>query len=336
MLNQKFMVSAVAVATSTALLLGCSGKKNDVTSADSASGQALTVGVLVPGSKTDRGWMESGYNGVKDAEKEFGSKLKTQVIENINYADMEQAITTLATKNQMVIGVGGQTQATVFKVALKFPQVKFVVIGGNKEPNMPPNVAGYDVKQAEISYAAGAAAAMLSKSGVISYVGGMEIPAIVNTGNEYARGAQSINPKIKVITSYTGDFEDVTKAHEATLAAISQGADIHYYLMNLGIKGIEQAAKEHDTHIMGSYSDRCDEKNPLYLGYVTTGVGYQVQYAIEQLENNQWQAGYKPFGLAMGPKSSGLHICNGTPEVNQKLDQIQKDLLDGKIKVAEG
>ena len=53
----------------------------------------LAIGVLIPGSKTDKGWMESGYDGVVAAQKEFGAKLKVQIIENINYADMEQALT---------------------------------------------------------------------------------------------------------------------------------------------------------------------------------------------------------------------------------------------------
>ena len=56
------------------------------------------------------------------AQKEFGPKLKTQIIENINYADMEQALTNLASKNQLVIGVGGQTQAAVLKIAKRFPE----------------------------------------------------------------------------------------------------------------------------------------------------------------------------------------------------------------------
>lgn len=341
--TQKIITSALIIGMATTTLVGCDKKPADnakTTTAASSSttptGHQMMVGVLVPGSKTDKGWMSSGYQGIKDSEAAFGDKLKTQIIENINYADMEQALTTLASKNEMVIGVGGQTQSTMIKVAKKFPQVKFVVIGGNQEANMPTNLASYDVKQAEIFYVAGAAAAMLTKTGTISYVGGMEIPPIVHAGDEYANGARSINPKVKVITNYTGDFEDVTKAHEATLAAISQGADIHAYIVNLATKGIEQAATEKGTHLIGGYYNRCDEHNPLYLGYSSTGVGYQVQYAIESLNKGEWKAGYKPFGLAMGEKSSNFTLCNGTPEQKAKIEQIKKDLIAGKIKVSEG
>jgi basic membrane protein A len=294
----------------------------------------LKVGVLLPGSKTDKGWMESGYDGLTAVQKELGDKIKVQMIENISNADMEQALTTLAQKNQLVIGIGGQTQAALMKVAKRFPKVSFSIIGGNRDESLP-NVSGYDVKQAQIAYVAGAAAAMMSKTGAISYVGGLEIPPIVNAGTEFGNGAKSINPNIKFFQNYTGDFDDVAKSKEATLAAIAQGADIHYHILNLGLRGMEQAAKDKNTHIIGSYTDRCGS-DPLYIGYSITGVGFLTEYAIKQSVAGTWKAGYKPFGLGMGPKASGMAVCGATPEMKKKLEQIQKDILDGKIKTLEG
>src|SRR5579863_5837729 len=272
----------------------------------------LNVGILIPGSKSDKGWMESGYDGLVASEKKYGDKIKVQMIENINYADMDQALTNLASKNELVIGVGGQTQAAVYKIAKRFPNVHFSIVGGN-EGESAPNVAGYDVKQAEIAFVAGAAAAMLSKNGAVSYVGGMEIPSIVNAGKEFGLGAKYINPKIKYFEAYTGDFDDVAKAKEATLAAIAQGADVHYHILNLGLRGMEQAATEKSTHIIGSYTDRCGS-DPKYIAYSISGVGYQVQYAIDEMAKGTWKPGYKEFGLHMGPQASDMVVCGGTPE----------------------
>jgi basic membrane protein A and related proteins len=294
----------------------------------------IKVGILIPGSKSDKGWMESGYDGLVASQKKYGDQIKVQMIENINYADMEQALTNLATNNALVIGVGGQTQAAVYKIARRFPRTKFSIVGGN-EAEALPNVAGYDVKQAEIAFVAGAAAAMLSKTGGVSYVGGLEIPSIVNAGKEFGNGAKYINPGIKYYENYTGDFDDVAKSKEATLAAIAQGADVHYHILNLGLRGMEQAAKEKATHIIGSYTDRCGSDS-LYVAYSITGVGYQVQYAIDEMVKNTWQPGYKEFGLKMGPEASSMVICNGTEPQKAKLDQIMKDILAGKIAVLKG
>lgn len=310
----------------TALLL-CAGPQ-------AQAADPLAVGILIPGSKSDKGWMESGYDGLVAAQKAHGNKIKVQMIENINYADMEQALTNLASKNKLVIGVGGQTQAAVMKIAKRFPNTKFSIVGGNKGEELP-NVAGYDVKQAEIAFVAGAAAAMLSKNGAVSYVGGMEIPSIVNAGKEFGNGAKFVNPKIKYFENYTGDFDNVAKSKEATLAAIAQGADVHYHILNLGLRGMEQAAKEKGTKVVGSYTNRCGT-DPLYPAYSITGVGYQVQYAIDESVKGSWKAGYKPFGLAMGSQASDMVVCGATPEVTKKLEEIKKDILSGKIKVLEG
>ena len=44
-------------------------------SAPARAAGPLTVGVLIPGSKSDKGWMESGYDGLKEAEKKLGAKV---------------------------------------------------------------------------------------------------------------------------------------------------------------------------------------------------------------------------------------------------------------------
>lgn len=303
--------------------------------AASAFGQSpIPIGVLIPGSKSDKGWMESGFDGLEAAKKKNGAKVNVSMIENIKYADMEQALTTLAQKNQLVIGVGGQTQAAVMKVSKKFAKVKFAIVGGNKAEPLP-NVAQYDVKQAEVAFLAGAAAAMLSKNGAVSYVGGLEIPSIVNAGKEFGNGARHIKSNIKYFENYTGDFDDVAKSKEATLAAIAQGADVHYHILNLGLRGMEQAAKEKGTKIIGSYTDRCGT-DPLYVAYSITGVGFQVQYAIDQVVAGSWKPEFKPFGLVMGKESSDMIVCGATPDMTANLTRIKQEILAGKIKVLEG
>lgn len=325
LVSRRNLIGTTALGAS-ALLLGA---------ARPANAAPVAIGVLIPGSRSDKGWMESGFEGMKRAEAKHGDKVKVTFIENVSFGEMEQVLVALASKNQMAIGVGGQTQAAVMKVAKRFPKVNFAVIGGARDPDMLKNMSMYDVRQAEIAFVAGAAAAMLSKTGAVSYVGGLEIPAIVNAGKEFGNGAKHVNPSIKYFETYTGDFDDVAKAKEATLAAISQGADIHYHILNLGHRGMEQAAREKGTHMIGSYTDRCGT-DPLYIAYSITGVGFQVEYAIDQMVAGTWTPEFKPFGLGMGPKSSSFVVCEGgTPERLAKIAAIEKDLLAGTIKTLE-
>jgi basic membrane protein A len=97
----------------------------------------------------------------------------------------------------------------------------------------------------------------------------------------------------------------------------------------------KQAAKDKGTHIIGSYTDRCGT-DPLYIAYSVTGVGFQVEYAVDQLVAGQWKAEFKPFGLKMGPNASDMKVCSGlTADQKKQLQTIQKDLLEGKIKTLE-
>ncbi|MDH2385544.1 BMP family protein [Bradyrhizobium sp. CER78] len=315
----------------SAAFIGSSGR---LAFADDAA-KPLRIGILIPGSRADHGWMESAYNGMKAAEQRHGNKVVITSIENVKFADMEQALVTLATKNDMVIGAAGQTQASVLKVAKRFPKVKFSIVGPTGQPT--ENVAQYDVLQAQIGFIAGAVAAMMSKNGAVSYVGGLEIPAIVNTGTEFANGAKHVKPDTKCFVTYTGDFDDVAKAKEATLAAIAQGADVHYNILNLGVRGMEQAAREKGTKMIGSYTNYCTDNNPLYIAYTVSGIGFMVEYAIDQAVAGTWHPEYKQFGLAMGPRSADIEICTGaTPEIQAKIKELKDDLLSNKIKVKVG
>jgi basic membrane protein A len=110
---------------------------------------------------------------------------------------------------------------------------------------------------------------------------------------------------------------------------------VRYHIPNLGLRGMEQAATEKSTKIVGSYTDRCGT-DPLYVAYSITGVGYQVKYAIDQAVAGTWAAGYKPFGLKMGPDASSMAVCGETDAMKAKLDEIIKMIDSGEIKVLEG
>jgi len=290
----------------------------------------VPIGVIIPGSITDRGWMEGGYRGMKEIEAELGDRIKITSIENVSMADMEQALTALASTNPLVVGAGGQCEAAGYAVAQRFPNVKFSIIGGGGQDPLP-NYVVTDGRQGQIAYVAGVAAALLTKTGAVSFVGGIELPPIVNASIEFGNGAKSVNPDIKYFSNLTGDFDDVAKAKEATLAAIAQGADIHYHIMNLGLRGLEQAAREKSTHIIGSYFNRCSD-DPLYVGFSITGTGYMVKDQIRRFLSDTWQPGFLPYGLEAGSEASSFEFCTPQPELMTKIEQVKADIVSGKIK----
>jgi len=83
-----------------------------------------------------------------------------------------------------------------------------------------------------------------TKSNVIGFIGGAEIPPTVQSKNAFIAGAKSVNPNVKVLTNITGDFADVALGKQAAAAMIQQGADVIMPWLDAGVVGAYQAGKE--------------------------------------------------------------------------------------------
>ncbi len=313
-------------------LTGCGG---DSEAQDGASGSGtLKVGVLFPGSLSDGGFMESAYRGYQRAEKQHKGKVSFSKVEQVQAADYEQALVRFATGSDLVISMGGQTDAAVRKVAARFPKVKFAEIGGPADGKPTANLALYDPQQAEAAYLSGAAAGLLSKKKTVGFVGGAELPAIVNAAKEFERGAKAVAPEAKVLTpQYVGDFNDAAKAKQSALANYSAGADVLGQILNLGQKGVVQAAAGRGGTLIGGPIPAECGTDPAYAAYVETDIGAEIEYSTEQLVKGSWKAEAVHFGLTFAEPQNNIHLCgDADPAVAKKLDEVKADIVSGKVK----
>ena len=108
----------------------------------------------------------------------------------------------------------------------------------------------------EGSFLLGSLAAMMSKTGTIGFVGGQEYPNVVNIAEGYKQGAKSINPKIKVLSSYVGEWNNPAKGKETALAQINSGADFLLHVADTSGHGVIDAAKEKGIFAFGAVSDQ--------------------------------------------------------------------------------
>ena len=76
------------------------------------------------------------------------------------------------------------------------------------------NVASIFPKPARRGISIGALAAMMSKTGVIGFVGGERYPNLLNIFEGYKQGARDINPNIQVLETYLDDWDNSTKGKE--------------------------------------------------------------------------------------------------------------------------
>lgn len=296
------------------------------------SGDALSVGVFLPGSINDTGFMQSGYLGYERLQETYGEKIDVSYVEQVAAADYQQALQRFASENDLVISVGGQTDADVRKVAPQFPDVKFVEIGGPSDAEPMPNLAYYDPQQAEAEFLSGAAAAALSQSGTVGFIGGVELPAIVNAAKAFGNGARFTRPDVTVLSpQYVGDFNDPAKAKQAAGTAYAGGADVLGQIVNLGKQGMEQAAGESGNRMIGGpIPDDCS--NPVYAGYVRTDIGTEIEYAVSSVLDGTWAAEQVPFGVTTDKGGSDFTVCSDNPAVATAVDNAEAAIIAGSIK----
>lgn len=324
----KTLPKILALATAGALAVATTACGS---SGDSADSDALSVGVFLPGSVNDTGFMQSGYEGFQRIQATHGDKIDASYVEQVAAADYQQALQRFASQNDLVISVGGQTDADVRKIAPQFPDVKFVEIGGPSDAEPLPNLAYYDPQQAEAEFLSGAAAAAASKTGTVGFVGGVELPAIVNAAAAFGNGARFARPDVTVLTpQYVGDFNDPAKAKQAAGTAYAGGADVLGQIVNLGKQGMEQAAKESGNRLNGGpIPGECTDG--VYAGYVRTDIGTEIEYAVSSVLDGSWTAAQVPFGVTTDKGGSEFLTCAADPAVAAAVTDAQAAIVAGSV-----
>lgn len=219
-----------------------SGGGTSAGSSGTASGGKLGVALLGP--KNDQSINQAAYDGVVAAVHANPGLKLTAVLDNQATTGQQQSsLQTLAPINTYVFANSDAFSPVIDLDASRFPTTKFISVEAYTA-HFHPNVYSVATDWGASSYVAGVIAGRLTKSKIIGFIGGAEIPPTVQSKNAYAEGAHSVNPNIKVLTDITGNFADVTLGKQAAAAMIQQGADVILPWLDAGVVGAYEAGKE--------------------------------------------------------------------------------------------
>jgi basic membrane protein A len=186
---------------------------------------------------------------------------------------------------------------------------------------------------------------MMSQTGAIGYVGGDRYPNIINIFQGFEQGARHINPNIRIIGTYIGEFDNPAGGKEAALAQINSGADFLFHVADTSGHGVIEAARERGVLAFGAVSDQ----NALAPDTVLTSFVLDIDKAFDQIvktvvENRFEGKLYKP-GLEVSKGGPGEGIVYLAPfhnlesrvpeDVKQRLNQLTQDIINGTIVVPE-
>jgi basic membrane protein A len=317
-------------------------------------GCSTKVGIVFDiGGKNDRSFNAAAWEGVKRAEQEMNICLSD--VEPGNPTSIEPAMRAFAEKNfDLIIGVGFAQGPIMQKVATDYPNIKFAIVDGvifeadGKTPKS--NVASLVFREHEGSYLVGMIAASKSKTGVLGFLGGMDIPLIHKFATGYEEGAKSINPKIRVVPNYVGvtdsAWNNPGKGKELALAQIDKGADVIFTAAgNSGLgafDAVEQYGKgpngEANRFVIGVDSNQ----NGVKPGFVLTSMVKRVDNAVfdvaKEVREGNFRGGFHAFGLDKDGVAYALDENNKTlipQDVIQKVEGAKSQIVAGEIKVTD-
>ena len=178
------------------ILTACQGEKQEA----ERRGQPTVGLVLSVGGLGDKSFNDSAYEGLTRAAKDLGIKPVYGQPEQMS--EDEKYLRQYAERGMdLVIGVGFLMKDAVEKVSGQFPDGRFAIIDAVVDA---PNVASLVFREHEGSFLVGAIAGLMTRTGRVGFVGGMDIPLIHKFEVGYVEGVKYVNPECEVLVAYAG------------------------------------------------------------------------------------------------------------------------------------
>jgi basic membrane lipoprotein Med (substrate-binding protein (PBP1-ABC) superfamily) len=198
------------------------------------------------------------------------------------------------------------------------------------------NVAGIHFSFADASYLAGMIAGGLTRSGVLGAIGGTELPPVRESFQAFEAGARRVNPRVRVLTSYVGNWDDASAGKEQALAQIARGADVLFQNADAAGLGVFQAAKERKSvYVFGSNSNQNAVAPDVTLGSVVIDLPHAFLTVAREVKEGR----FKPRVIELGTSSDVVRLeLNSALEaripagVRTALDSVSAQLKAGTFK----
>jgi basic membrane lipoprotein Med (substrate-binding protein (PBP1-ABC) superfamily) len=183
------------------------------------------------------------------------------------------------------------------------------------------------------SYLAGIVAGSMTKTGTIAVLGGTELPPVKSSFDAFTRGARSVNPKVRVLSSFIGNWDDAAAGKEQALAQIAQGADFIFQNADAAGLGIFQAARERQgVYVFGSNSNQNGVAPDVVIGSVVIDLPHAFLTVAREVKEKRFTARVIHLGTASQVVS---YVPNPAldsivpPRVRATVDSVRARLAAG-------
>jgi basic membrane protein A and related proteins len=283
------------------MLSACGAPQSKPTDSAAASASGFRVALLTPGPVSDQAWNGGAFAGLKRIRDSLGAR--TSHIQTKTPAEFDENFRLYGEQGYaLVFGHGFEYQEAARRVAPAYPKTVYVTTSGNLSG---PNIAGLEFGFEDGAYLAGIVAGASTKSGNIGVIGGQEIPPVKRSFFAFEAGARSVNPSVKVITSYIGNWDDASAGKEQALAQIGRGVDVIFQNADAAGLGIFQAARESKgVRVFGANSNQNGIAPEVVLGSVVIDLPHAFLLVAREV-----QAGtFTPRVISLGMQTNVVSL----------------------------
>ena len=290
----------------------------------------LKVAAVFPGSISDQGFNQAGYQGLLMIEEQLGAEIAYS--ENTPVAEFVQVYRQFADDGfNVIIGHGFEFGEVALEVAPDYPDTIFIV---DSNPVVAaPNVAGITGQSWEAAYLLGVLAGRMTETNKIGGIAGFDFPIIVAQMEAYRLGAQSVNPDVEVTNVYIGTFEDVAQAKEAAFAQFDAGVDVIFHIADAAGIGIIQAAQERGVWAIGWGLDQNSIAPDTVISSLLFSGDLLLLQDVQSVVDGTWTGEVRLYGLATGIVGIAPFYGLVPDDVAAEVEQVKQDIIDGNIEV---
>src|SRR6476620_7567864 len=131
----------------------------------------------------------------------------------------------------------------------------------------------------------------MTHTDTVGVIGGTELPPVKESFEAFARGARTARPSITILTSYIGNWDDVSAGKEQALAQIERGADIIFQNADAAGLGVFQAAREtKKALVVGSNSNQNGVAPEVTIGSVVIDLPHAFLTVAKEVKEGRFRA----------------------------------------------
>ncbi len=305
-----------------------------LTAVPAAAADLSVAIVFSTGGLGDESFNDSAYKGLQDAAEDFD--MEFSYVEPTDAAEFEEHLRAYAAAGyDLTIAVGFQQASALEVVSEDFPDSRFAIID---EVVDMPNVANILFAEHEGSFLVGVLAALMSETGTVGFVGGIESPVITRFQVGYEQGVEWAEADVDVLINYAGDFGDPGRGKELAISQNERGADIVYHAAGGTGMGVIEAAEEEGFFAVGVDADQDHLAEGTVLTSMLKRVDVAVYDIIADLSEGVFEPGIQTFGIAEG--GVGLTEMEYTrhlvpDEVMDRVHEAREKIAAGELEVED-